>query len=125
MPPMNYIKVLTSSQFIIPFIIFIFSTIGNCNRSTGAGDNFLFGVSEAFERAFGGEPVVACTSDVTISTKSVSLVEDGNVAATFSTSEESGFTKVVTGGTYGMGSSQLLKPVSTPTFRFLDLLKFL
>lgn len=95
---MNYIKVLTSSQFIIPILIFIFSTIGNCNRSTGAGDNFLFGVSEAFERAFGGEPVVACTSDVTISTKSVSLVEDGNVAATFSPSEESGFTKVVTGG---------------------------
>lgn len=69
-----------------------------CAGNLSGGDNFLFGLSEAIDRVFGDEEVVACTSDVTVTTKAVSLVEDGNVAATFSTSEDSGFTKVVTAG---------------------------
>lgn len=95
---MKHIESNSSFKFLLSIVVFSFIPLWNCNRSTGAGDNFLFGVSEAFERAFGGEQVVACTSDVTVTTKTVSLVEDGNVAATYSASEDSGFTKVVTGG---------------------------
>ncbi|MCC5816215.1 MAG: hypothetical protein JJT78_15795 [Leptospira sp.] len=83
------------------FIVQFFST--GCNRAISEGDRVLFGLSEIFggERRGGDdteEEAIArtCTSDVTITTRNISLSEDGNVAATFNQSSDNLLTEVVT-----------------------------
>lgn len=68
-----------------------------CSGRVSAGDTFLFGLSERFDRAF-GNVTTSCSSDVTISTQMISLSEDGDVNSTFSTGSENGLSDVDTDG---------------------------
>jgi trimeric autotransporter adhesin len=86
-----------------------FST--GCNRAISEGDRVLFGLSEIFGSG-GGERAEnttnenqesvtrSCTSDVTITTRNISLSEDGDVNAVFSLTSDNGLTETdVDGGT--------------------------
>ncbi|EOQ87827.1 putative lipoprotein [Leptospira yanagawae serovar Saopaulo str. Sao Paulo = ATCC 700523] len=99
------------------------SLLVGCSGSVSAGDTFLFGISERFEQAFGSRETPACSSDVTISTKLVSLVEDGDVNSTFSTVSENGLTDVDTdGGTaWGYRSFQTCIYPNVPFSGSLDI----
>ncbi|MBM9547874.1 hypothetical protein JWG40_12650 [Leptospira sp. 201903074] len=88
---MNYPQQIRSSFFILILSFFLFQ---NCSGQVTAGDTFLFGLSERFDRLFGNEATVACSSDVTVTTKAVYLVEDGDVTATFNAASDSGLTEV-------------------------------
>ncbi|TGL69819.1 hypothetical protein [Leptospira jelokensis] len=83
---------------LITNIIVLVALLVGCSGSVSAGDTFLFGLSERFEQAFGNRGTPACSTDVTISTKQVSLVEDGDVNSSFSTVNENGLTDVDTDG---------------------------
>ncbi|PJZ86504.1 DUF1554 domain-containing protein [Leptospira harrisiae] len=98
---MNLYQQIKSSLLILCLSFFLFQS---CSGQVSAGDTFLFGLSEKFDRLFGNEATVACSSDVTISTKAVSLVEDGNVSASFSTTEDSGITPAPTDSDFGYSS---------------------
>ncbi|TGK48016.1 hypothetical protein EHQ16_01230 [Leptospira kanakyensis] len=84
---MNYSQHIKS--FLLVLILSLFF-VSNCSGQVSAGDTFLFGVSERFDRLFGNEATVACSSDVTITTKAVYLEEDGDTTATFNASNDSG-----------------------------------
>ncbi|MCW7470116.1 hypothetical protein [Leptospira kanakyensis] len=86
---MNYSQHIKS--FLLVLILSLFF-VSNCSGQVSAGDTFLFGVSERFDRLFGNEATVACSSDVTITTKAVYLEEDGDTTATFNASNDSGLT---------------------------------
>lgn len=86
---MNFFQ---SIRFFLSILFFSFFLIQNCSGQVSAGDTFLFGLSERFDRLFGNEATVACSTDVTVSTKAVYLEEDGDVAATFNASSDSGLT---------------------------------
>lgn len=116
---MNFIK-----QKTIPIVpLLLVSLLIECSGSVSAGDTFLFGISERFEQAFGSRETPACSSDVTISTKLVSLVEDGDVNSTFSTVSENGLTDVDTdGGTaWGYRSFQTCIYPNVPFSGSLDI----
>ncbi|MBM9590070.1 hypothetical protein JWG41_06415 [Leptospira sp. 201903075] len=84
-------------QYIRPFLLVLLLSLfsfQNCSGQVSAGDTFLFGFSERFDRLFGNEATVACSTDVTITTKAVSLVEDGDVTATFNAANDNGLTEV-------------------------------
>lgn len=94
-------------QYIRPFLLVLFLSLlsfQNCSGQVSAGDTFLFGLSERFDRLLGGEATVACSTDVTITTKAVNIVEDGNVSASFSTTEDSGITPAPTENDWGYSS---------------------
>lgn len=86
---MNLYQQIKSSLLILCLSFFLFQS---CSGQVSAGDTFLFGLSEKFDRLFGNEATVACSSDVTISTKAVYLEEDGDTTATFNASSDSGLT---------------------------------
>lgn len=86
---MNYPQQIRSFFFILILSFFLFQ---NCSGQVTAGDTFLFGLSERFDRLFGNETAVACSSDVTVTTKAVYLEEDGDVTATFNAASDSGLT---------------------------------
>lgn len=98
---MNFFQ---SIRFFLSILFFSFFLIQNCSGQVSAGDTFLFGLSERFDRLFGNEATVACSTDVTVSTKAVSLVEDGNVSASFSTTEDSGITPAPSENDWGYSS---------------------
>lgn len=98
---MNYYQQIRASFLILFVSLFLFPS---CSGQVTAGDTFLFGFSERFDRLFGNEAAVACSTDVTVTTKAVSLVEDGNVSATFSTTEDSGITPAPTENDWGYSS---------------------
>lgn len=98
---MNFYQQIKSSILIL---FLSFSLFQSCSGQVTAGDTFLFGLSEKFDRLLGNEATVACSSDVTITTKAVSLVEDGNVSASFSTTEDSGITPAPTDSDFGYSS---------------------
>ncbi|MCG6139682.1 DUF1554 domain-containing protein [Leptospira mtsangambouensis] len=98
---MNFYLQIKSSILILFLSFFLFQS---CSGQVTAGDTFLFGLSEKFDRLLGNEATVACSSDVTITTKAVSLVEDGNVSASFSTTEDSGITPAPTDSDFGYSS---------------------
>ncbi|TGL62311.1 hypothetical protein EHQ58_03685 [Leptospira ognonensis] len=113
-----------SISFIIIFCYIIL--FGNCNGSTNTSDNFLFGLSERYDRfltAVTGEEsstssnssgtdsssstsstdsstivVPSCSTDITVTTKTISLSEDGDVDAVFSSSADNGLTETDTDG---------------------------
>ncbi|MDF3820683.1 hypothetical protein P3G55_12270 [Leptospira sp. 96542] len=63
----------------------------NCSGNVNTSDSFLFGISEQFERFFGGEGEVACSnSEITITTREIFLAEDGNVDSSYDASEDNG-----------------------------------
>jgi hypothetical protein len=98
--------------FRLLFPLLCLSLLFHCNDSTNTSDNFLFGLSERYDRFVGNStteaeaassttPSVAtptCTSDVTVSTKVVSISEDGDVNATFSTTTDNGLSETDTDG---------------------------
>ncbi|MCG6151899.1 hypothetical protein [Leptospira bandrabouensis] len=90
---MNFHQQIKSSLLILCLSFILFQ---NCSGQVSAGDTFLFGLSEQFEKLFGKEvaTAVSCTSDITISTKTVYLEEDGDVTATFNASNDSGLTEI-------------------------------
>lgn len=117
-----------------PLFIFIFCNsifFVNCNGSTNTSDNFLFGLSERYDRfltAVTGEEssssttssesssstsstdsstivVPSCSTDITVTTKTISLSEDGDVDAVFSSSADNGLTETDTDGGYKLGLS--------------------
>lgn len=93
-------------QYIRPFLLVLFLSLlsfQNCSGQVSAGDTFLFGLSERFDRLLGGEATVACSTDVTITTKAVTLVEDGDVNSSFSTVNENGLNDVDTNGNTAWG----------------------
>ncbi|EKJ87912.1 uncharacterized protein DUF1554 [Leptospira meyeri] len=96
---MYFYQQIKSSILILFLSFFLFQ---GCSGQVSAGDTFLFGFSERFDRLLGN--TVACSSDVTITTKAVSLVEDGNVSASFSTTEDSGITPAPTDSDFGYSS---------------------
>ncbi|TGL87843.1 hypothetical protein EHQ68_00315 [Leptospira congkakensis] len=86
---MKLYQPIKSFLSILALSILLFS---NCSGQVSAGDTFLFGLSERFDRLLGNEATVACSSDVTITTKAVYLEEDGDTTATFNASNDSGLT---------------------------------
>ncbi|TGM81288.1 hypothetical protein EHR01_00310 [Leptospira mtsangambouensis] len=86
---MNFYQKIKSSILILFLSFFLFQS---CSGQVTAGDTFLFGFSEKFDRLLGNESTVACSSDVTITTKAVYLEEDGDTTATFNASNDSGLT---------------------------------
>lgn len=88
---MNFYQQIQSSILILFLSFFLFQS---CSGQVTAGDTFLFGLSEKFDRLLGNEATVACSSDVTITTKAVSLVEDGDVRATYNAGSDNGLTEV-------------------------------
>lgn len=86
---MNFYQQIKSSILILFLSFFLFQS---CSGQVTAGDTFLFGLSEKFDRLLGNEATVACSSDVTITTKVVYLEEDGDTTATFNASNDSGLT---------------------------------
>ncbi len=93
------------------FLLTIFVVLSNCNGETSTDDNVLFGISERYDRFLnavaGGEAASSsssastgevCTSDVTVSTRVVSILEDGDVNATYSTSTDNNLTETDTDG---------------------------
>jgi hypothetical protein len=93
---------------IINFVFIIFLII-NCNGTTNTSDNFLFGLSERYDRflnnissdsssSSSAGSTQSCTSDVTITTKIISISEDGDVNATYNQSADSGLTETDTDG---------------------------
>ncbi|TGK85347.1 hypothetical protein EHQ23_11880 [Leptospira bourretii] len=86
---MNFYQQIKSSILIL---FLSFSLFQSCSGQVTAGDTFLFGLSEKFDRLLGNEATVACSSDVTITTKVVYLEEDGDTTATFNASNDSGLT---------------------------------
>lgn len=117
----------------LSYIIIVCNIIffGNCNGSTNTSDNFLFGLSERYDRflsAVTGEEsstsstssesnasssstesstitAPSCTSDVIVTTKTISLSEDGDVNAVFSSSADNGLTETDTDGGTSWGYS--------------------
>ncbi|MCW7473374.1 hypothetical protein [Leptospira levettii] len=87
----------TKQRLASSLSLFLVSLLVGCSGAASAGDNLLFGISERFERTF-GNPTSTCSSDVTITTKLVSLSEDGDVNSTFSTVNENGLDDVDTDG---------------------------
>ncbi|XDD47383.1 hypothetical protein AB3N60_04655 [Leptospira sp. WS39.C2] len=75
----------------IPLVLV--SLLIGCSGAVSAGDTFLFGLSERFDRALGNQ-TTTCSTHVTITTTAVSLVEDGDVNSTFSTVNENGLNDV-------------------------------
>ncbi|TGM54926.1 hypothetical protein EHQ91_08210 [Leptospira biflexa] len=104
-------------------LITLVSLLISCSGRISASDTFLFGLSEQFDRLFGNQQTIACSSDVTISTNLVSLVEDGDVNSTFSTVSENGLTDVDTdGGTaWGYRSFQTCIYPTVPFSGSLDI----
>lgn len=104
-------------------LITLVSLLISCSGRVSASDTFLFGLSEQFDRLFGNQQTIACSSDVTISTNLVSLVEDGDVNSTFSTVSENGLTDVDTdGGTaWGYRSFQTCIYPTVPFSGSLDI----
>ncbi len=87
----------------------------SCTGEKSTDDNFLFGLSERYDRFFGTEQTTAidtttsastasnadtptCSTDVTVSTKIVSLSEDGDVNALFNTTNDNGLAETDTDG---------------------------
>ncbi|TGL45106.1 DUF1554 domain-containing protein [Leptospira perdikensis] len=108
---MNFYQYIRPSLLVLFLSLFSFQ---NCSGQVSAGDTFLFGFSERFDKLFGNEATVACSTDVTITTKSVSLVEDGNVSASFSTTEDSGITPAPTDTDFGYSSFETCIYPSSP-----------
>lgn len=81
-----------NNRFSLILLFSLLVSVPNCSGQVSAGDTFLFGLSEQFDKLFGKETAtaVSCTSDITISTKTVYLEEDGDVTATFNASNDSG-----------------------------------
>lgn len=93
---MNYYQQIRASFLILFVSLFLFPS---CSGQVTAGDTFLFGFSERFDRLFGNEAAVACSTDVTVTTKAVYLEEDGDVTATFNASNDTGLT--ISAGDWG------------------------
>ncbi|PJZ44746.1 hypothetical protein [Leptospira brenneri] len=91
----------------------------NCSGQVSAGDTFLFGVSERFDRLLGNEATVACSSDVTVSTKAVYLEEDGDVTAAFNASSDSGLT--LSAGQWGYSTFETCIYPNSPFSGSLDI----
>ncbi|PKA11486.1 hypothetical protein CH372_14035 [Leptospira meyeri] len=106
---MYFYQQIKSSILILFFSFFLFQS---CSGQVSAGDTFLFGFSEKFDRLFGNETTVACSSDVTISTKAVYLEEDGDVTATFNASNDSGLT--ISAGQWGYSTFETCVYPNTP-----------
>ncbi|MCW7459738.1 DUF1554 domain-containing protein [Leptospira bandrabouensis] len=109
---MNFHQQIKSSLLILCLSFILFQ---NCSGQVSAGDTFLFGLSEQFEKLFGKEVATAvCSTDVTITTKKIDLVEDGNVSASFSTTEDSGVTPAPTENDWGYSSFETCIYPSSP-----------
>lgn len=116
---------MNKKKNLIPLtlLMFLVSILMGCSGRVSASDTFLFGLSEQFDRVFGNRDTSACSGDVTISTKLVSLVEDGDVNSTFSTVNENGLSDVDTdGGTaWGYRSFQTCIYPTAPFSGSLDI----
>ncbi len=78
--------------YYIALLTFSIFSLG-CLGTTGAGDSLLFGT--AFQSNDN-----SCTSDVTVTYREISLLEDGDVTATFDQSEDKGIAETdANGGT--------------------------
>ncbi|HBS06785.1 MAG TPA: hypothetical protein DEA96_17580 [Leptospiraceae bacterium] len=79
-------------KYYIALLTFSIFSLG-CLGSTGAGDSLLFGT--AFQSTDN-----SCTSDVTVTYREISLLEDGDVTATFDQAQDKGIAETdVNGGT--------------------------
>lgn len=80
------------------FFTFLILSLATCKNAVGAGDRVLLGLSEAFGATAKAETiedaVVSCTTDVTVSTKTISLSEDGDVNSSFSTLTDNGLSNI-------------------------------
>ncbi|MCW7493917.1 hypothetical protein ND861_14625 [Leptospira sp. 2 VSF19] len=105
---------------IFIFLIFLVS-FQNCSGQVSAGDTFLFGLSEQFDKLFGKEAATAasCTSDITITTKTIYLEEDGDVTATFNASNDSGLN--LSAGQWGYISFETCIYPNTPFSGSIDI----
>ncbi|EMY68158.1 DUF1554 domain-containing protein [Leptospira vanthielii] len=99
---MNFYQYIRSLPLVLFLSLFLFQ---NCSGQVSAGDTFLFGLSEQFDKLFGKEAAtISCSTDVVITAKKIDLVEDGNVSASFSTTEDSGITPSPTENDWGYSS---------------------
>lgn len=89
---------MNSYQYIRSCLLVLFLSLvlfQNCSGQVSAGDTFLFGLSEQFDKLFSKEEAsTSCTSDVTVTTKAVYLDEDGDVTATYNAASDNGLTEV-------------------------------
>jgi hypothetical protein len=77
-----------STLILLVLIPFLFS---QCRAANEAADRLLFGVTEALGITTATEEAAvapACSSDITVSTKEVSLIEDGDVTVVFDSSTD-------------------------------------
>ncbi|TGL12783.1 hypothetical protein [Leptospira meyeri] len=111
---MYFYHQIKSSILILFFSFFLFQS---CSGQVSAGDTFLFGFSEKFDRLLGN--TVACSSDVTITTKAVYLEENGDVTATFNASNDSGLT--ISAGQWGYSTFETCVYPNTPFSGSLDI----
>ncbi|MCZ8155473.1 MAG: hypothetical protein O9264_05095 [Leptospira sp.] len=98
-------------------LVFLFLNLFlfNCNDSTTTSDSFLFGLSERYDRfvatVTGTESSSTsatstgeiCTTDATVTTRIISISEDGDVDANFSQSADNGLSETDTDGGVAWG----------------------
>jgi hypothetical protein len=104
-----------STLILLVLIPFLFS---QCRAANEAADRLLFGVTEALGITTATEEAAvapACSSDITVSTKEVSLLEDGDVNSVFNSGTDNFLTDTDTDAGTAWGYRSFQSCVYLPT----------
>ena len=97
------------AYFILSAVIVI--SLSSCKNSINEAAALLFGITEDFTAAVDN----TCTSDVTITTAAVSIVEDGDVTATFDEAQDNDLNEVDADGGTAWGYRSFETCIYLPT----------